>query len=223
MKWLLLLFIPLGCLAVWGCFGVTQHLIMALDQWGAAGAQLAQAGQILNRPKWGTLAQVDSVLLNSRLTLDATNKILIHEGHSLDHYDAVADQLGGDIHSLSLHLAGTADALSDTARTASATVASANLALQTARPLIEALATTTQSSGKTLNDLDARIADPRVDALMDHLRGVASSTDGIMGDFRQVADKETKEFLKPTKWYMVPVKRAGEGIDILSAIARNFP
>jgi hypothetical protein len=63
-------------------------------------------------------------------------------------------------------------------------------------------------------------------ALTDTLGNAASMTGSwaaVSVDARKVADKETADFLKPVRWYMKPVKRAGEIIDITAAVARHAP
>jgi hypothetical protein len=45
----------------------------------------------------------------------------------------------------------------------------------------------------------------------------------ISGDFRQVSDKTTADYLRPVPWYLWPVKRSGELLDIGAAVARHTP
>jgi hypothetical protein len=52
---------------------------------------------------------------------------------------------------------------------------------------------------------------------------ITGNANGIVGDFRQIADKETKDYLKPVPWYLYPVKKGGELIDIGAAVARHIP
>lgn len=46
---------------------------------------------------------------------------------------------------------------------------------------------------------------------------------GIVGNGRKISDKVTADFLKPVPWYMKPIKRGGELIDIVAAAARHVP
>lgn len=50
-----------------------------------------------------------------------------------------------------------------------------------------------------------------------------SAWTAISEDARKVADRETNAYLKPTPWYMQPVKRFGELWDVTAAIARHTP
>lgn len=63
-------------------------------------------------------------------------------------------------------------------------------------------------------------------ALTDTLGNAASMTASwaaISGDARQVADRATANYLKPVPWYLWPVKRGGEVLDIGAAVARHTP
>jgi hypothetical protein len=220
----LLIVSPLIALAAWGCFGLTNHLIVAIDKIGDAvpakektSALVDKAGAALdtvNRPcggghPCGTLANIDKAIvkIGDLLTSSQRQEIAVT--------NAAAANMAS-VNGMALHINKLADAGAETVQALTVDAKTANAAIASIQPLAEA-------STRTIDSLDARIRDPRIDALMDHIRGVSESSDAIAGDLRQVADKETKDFLRPTKWYLVPLKRGGQVIDIVSAIARNAP
>jgi hypothetical protein len=74
-----------------------------------------------------------------------------------------------------------------------------------------------------VTDVRTFINAPALSATVANVAAVTGNANGIVGDFRQIADKETADFLKPVPWYMKPIKRAGEIMDIGAAVARNAP
>jgi len=111
-------------------------------------------------------------------------------------------------------LTGTAKAATETLHGASLDLEAVNDSIQVTKPLIEA-------SAKTVQDYGA-IA-PYLKQSMVNMQGITLHFNAIAGDAQQVSDKETKDFLKPVKWYMRPVKRFGEFWDITAAVARHTP
>jgi hypothetical protein len=64
----------------------------------------------VNTPKSGTLSMLDDTIFQGRLTIDATNKVLIHEQNQLSTIDADIASLSGHIESTLTTLSGTATA-----------------------------------------------------------------------------------------------------------------
>jgi hypothetical protein len=119
-----------------------------------------------------------------------------------------------DIHNTSLALAGTANAATGALKQGQTDLSTMNDSLAATKPLIEASTLTVQ----------------HYDALSPFLKDIAANGqsmtfhfNAIAGDGQKIADKETTDFLKPTKWYMVPVKRLGEIWDVTAAVARHAP
>jgi DNA repair ATPase RecN len=74
-----------------------------------------------------------------------------------------------------------------------------------------------------ISDVRAFVNKPSLTEAISNFENMTNSGAGILWDARQVADKETNDFLKPRKWYMIPASRAGELLDIGAAVARNAP
>jgi len=72
-------------------------------------------------------------------------------------------------------------------------------------------------------DLDALLKKRAIEELLDNLAGITHHGNAIAGDFQDVADKARADYLRPVKWYMQPVKQAGNIMDIGAAVARHMP
>jgi ABC-type transporter Mla subunit MlaD len=102
-----------------------------------------------------------------------------------------------------------ASALADTAETANRTI-------QSAQPLLEA-------STRAVEHFDSLVNSPDLSQALSHVDGMTASGDAILGDARKVADHETANWLKPVKWYMQPIKKSSDLLDIAAAISRHTP
>lgn len=223
--------IALLILSAWGFFGLTRHAIVAIDNWGNAGAAIASDGNAfaatlanVNRPckgmsgpdACGTLAQINKTVVKVG---DAIVTTQLQERDAAPHLIVAMDALNDSAH----RLGGTADALTamavattGSADTLTATLGDAGATIRDARPLLASFT----ESGDALNALLKRKA---ITDLTDNLAGVTGHLNGITGDLQKVADKTTADYLKPVPWYMQPIKKGGELIDIGAAIARHTP
>lgn len=171
----------------------------------------------------GPITETDKLLLALKSTTVHADMVIAHEDHNLAAYDRNLHSLvvrGADISGRIADLVGAA---TDTAHSASATLQTANRTIEDFQPLLASLNATAQASTRTIDSVDARIRDPRLDAIMQHIEGVSASADGIVGDGRKVADKVTTDYLKPVPWWKWPLQRGGELMDIGSAVARQMP
>ena len=126
------------------------------------------------------------------------------------------DTVGDSVKTVAGRLSTTADAATGLLHTTSTAMDKLNDDKSGLSPLLAAYT----GAG---NDMDALIKGHAVNDTLTNLQFTTQNVAGVTLDLRQVADKETADYLKPTKWYMVPAKRAGEFIDIGSAVARNIP
>lgn len=74
-----------------------------------------------------------------------------------------------------------------------------------------------------VTDVRAFINQPTLKTTVANVDALTGQWAAISGDFRQVADKTTADYLKPVPWYMWPVKRGSELLDIGAAVARHVP
>jgi hypothetical protein len=174
-------------LTAWGCFGLTQHLIMAIDHYGDAGAAAQQTLAILNKPKYDTLAEVDATLLQGRLTIDAVNKVAIHEQHQLSTFDGYAARLVTDIDGLSHHADSTLASASQTAQAASRAIGTLNTTIGAAQPLLASSNALIQTANKTVGDYDFFATDPHVREFITHLDSTMGHIDGTTADVQYKA------------------------------------
>ena len=215
-------------LTVWGCFGLTRVAYTALEKWGNAAPDLKPTLDHLNRPckgpagpdACGTLAQINKTAIDAG---DAIVRTQLIERATTPHITAAMDQFSTAADNLSItaqSLTGTAKAATGTLTAATGTFNEGMDTLSTfnakAGPLLDAY---TQSG----NDMDALIKRKAIGDLLDNLAGVTAHGNAIAGDFQQVADKARADYLRPTPWYLQPVHRAGDIMDISAAIARHTP
>jgi hypothetical protein len=219
--------ITLAAISVWGCFGLNHAAIIALDRWGAAAPTVGKTDAVLdhlNRPckgasgpdACGTLAQINKTAIDAG---DAIVRTQLIERSTQPHIIAAMDEFGQTAKHLSStadSLKGTADALTGTAQGATDTLAEGKRTIAAAQPLLAAY---TQSG----NDMDALIKRKAIGDLLDNLAGVTAHGNAIAGDFQQVADKARADYLRPVPWYMQPIKKSSQLIDIGAAIARHTP
>jgi hypothetical protein len=185
----------------------------------------------------GTLTRTEAVLSKFYAVasnVDKTTKVIADSSKA--QADGVADTM--------LQARGTLSAASDTLKGLQTTSAKLNESADAATGLLRAGTGTVTQATQDLRTLDASISATRpliMDAdvavqnfdnllaspdLADALRNVSTVTQNasvISSDFRQVSNKATADYLKPTKWYMQPIKRFGEIWDIGAAVARHTP
>jgi len=224
----------LAALSVWGACGLTMHVIIAVDRWGSAAPTYGKIDAVLdhlNRPckgasgpdACGTLAQINKTAIDSG---DAIVRTQLIERAAQPHIISAMDEFSHT----AKHLSSTADSLSETAHAATGTLDAATdtigegkHTIAAAQPLFAQLTAngaSLQAATDTLNDTLKRKA---VGEMLDNLAGATGQGNAILGDFRQVADKARADYLRPVPWYMQPVHRAGDVLDIGAAIARHTP
>ncbi len=232
-------------LTVWGACGLARHVIIAVDKWGDAAPDLKPTLATLNRPcgfrnvkssanystfysegslmPCGTLAEIATSVVKAG---DAVVQTQLVERATTPHITAAMDTLNQS----ATKLGGTADSLTETAHAATGTLEAATdtigegkRTIAAAQPLLAQLTAngaSLQTATDTLNDTLKRKA---VGEMLDNLEGATGQGNAILGDLRQVADKARADYLRPVPWYMQPIHRAGDFLDIGAAIARHTP
>ena len=209
-------------LAVYGAWGGWHHIIVAAD--GVTATMAKVSG------KNGTIAMADEDIGVMRSLLVHADLVARHEQQQLSIYDGYGAQLFADFHGLAGKGDTAVDAVTETANAAKGTLTQATTDLGTlngsiaaTKPLIEAGTTTISRVGVASDDLDALLKKRAIEELLDNLAGITHHGNAIAGDFQDVADKARADYLRPVKWYMQPVKQAGNIMDISAAIARHTP
>ena len=221
--------VALTAITVWGAFGLNHSAIVALDRWGAAAPGAGETDAVLdhiNRPckgasgpdACGTLAQINKTAIDAG---DAVVRTQLIERASQPHIISAMDEFGQTAKHLSStadSLKGTADALTGTAQGATDMLAEGKRTIAAAQPLLESSTHAVDTFGLAVGDIQHR-ADP----VIDNLGGIAVHFNAISGQFELVTRKAAADYLRPVPWYMQPVKKGGELIDIGAAIARHTP
>ena len=223
---------------VWGAIGLTNHIIVAVDKWGNSAPDLKPTLATLNRPcgirnvkssanystfysegslmPCGTLAEVATSVVKAG---DAVVQTQLVERATTPHVTAAMDQFGA----AAVHLSGTADALSKTASAGAQTLNALTVDEIALKQPIESANYVILKAGNSVDDFDALLKRKAIGDVLDNLAGATGQGNAILGDFRQVADKARADYLKPVPWYMQPIHRAGDIMDISAAIARHTP
>ena len=202
-------------LAVWGCFGLNHAAIVALDKWGNAAPDLKPTLEAISGPR-GTLHEVNKAAVKIG---DAIVQTQLVERATTPHVTTAMDQFGA----AAVHLSGTADALSKTASAGAQTLNALTVDEIALKQPIESANYVILKAGNSVDDFDALLKRKAIGDVLDNLAGATGQGNAILGDFRQVADKARADYLKPVPWYMQPIHRAGDIMDISAAIARHTP
>jgi hypothetical protein len=168
-----------GVLAVatWGGFGVSRHIIVAVDKWGNSAPDLKPTLTTLNRPcgirnvksnanystfysegslmPCGTLAEVATSVVKAG---DAVVQTQLVERTTAPHVTAAMDTLNDSAQKLggtADNLSGTATALTGTANAATGTLTAATTTIQTAGTTIAAFQPVLGHLNASSADLDA--------------------------------------------------------------------
>jgi hypothetical protein len=224
---LLLSAIAALCLGIYGAWGLNRHLIVALDKWGDGGQaefiELHRTLQELNAPcvgfhgsvSCGPLAQLSQtekdigiVAAQSALQVKQTGALVTAAAQSVQRASA-------DIHSLTVSASGTMNE-------ATTTLGTANESLRELQPLETNLAATAAASTVTINGLNGRIGDPRVDALLTDFRKMADSGADIAADGKTVADYGTKQITGKKSFLQRVEGYSGDLFDITAYLARHY-
>lgn len=211
--------------SVWGCFGLTRHVIVSVDRWGAAAPASGKIDAVLdhlNRPckgasgpdACGTLAQINKTAIDAGDAIVTTQRAematIPHVTAAMDQFGMAAQHLSGTADTLK----GTADALTGTARGATATLAESQRTIAAAQPLLAQLTANGASLQTATNILNARLADPQIDALVSHVSGMSASGDKMLAD----AQWKTHQLLHPDKVKLGFWGAAWAGVKAIHAI-----
>ena len=149
---------------------------------------------------------LDDTILQGRLTIDATNKVLIHEQTQLGAIDGYASHLDREVSNLAGSGSRTLDAITGTARGSTDTLS----AVQGRRDLKTlgyiadgAFPPLLERSTATVGDLDALLKDKAVYGTLDNVQSMTSSGSAILinAPGRWQTRRLGKHILKPKPWW----------------------
>jgi len=170
------------------CVGLTVGASRIMD-----GVQASL--KTVNAPKSGTFSMLDDTILQGRLTIDATNKVLIHEQNQLGTLDADIENLSSHTDATLTALTGAANGLTTTATRASTAISgvqnhlnpvldATTTALGSANERIKGLATTQMEINGAIADFDARLNDPNLTKTIANVQNVTGSAALATADFQ---------------------------------------
>ena len=172
-------------LSVWGCMGLTRHVIVAVDKWGDASpaSTLVKVNATLdavNAPcvdfhgSWtcGPIQQLSQTEKNvgilaarSARQVQQTGVLVTAVAHNLDTVGVAIKETAG-------HVNGTADAAAGTFNAATGTLNAGASTLNSFKPLVLHMDT-------TASDLDALLASPDLSQAIQHLNETSGNVAGI--------------------------------------------
>ena len=175
--------------------GTLDNINGATGTWSAASAQQIASFAAIERDLRAELWHVDRVLLATTDTMTAAKGAVITANAQMQH---IAPLL-------------------DSARDATA-------AIPGTLAYIQADTHTLMLNGNgAVSDVRDFINQPSLTGTLTNVQSITQSAAGISEDARKVADKATADYLKPVPWYLYPVKRSGQLLDIGAAVARHTP
>jgi hypothetical protein len=179
-------FVIVGGLGLWYGPPVATRAVTALD--GVNGALAT-----VNRPKTGTLAEIDATARDTRVALDNVNKAAIHERLQLAAIDADRERIVASA-------TGLLDALHDQAGHVGPVLDSAKASEDALTARLQQAGVTETQLNRAIADMDARINDPaitktldHVEQLSDHASGVAGATEKMANHVESVLDNPHKQ------------------------------
>ena len=211
------------CLFGYGGVLLFPHIIAAVDATRDVAQQGVIAGTTFNHPKWGTLYEVDQTLKNIRLTVDAANKVAIHEEHQLSTIDGYASHLDREVSDLAGSSGRTLDAIATTAQGATDTLSEAQTDLATARTSLVAIPPLMEAYTRSGEDLDTLLRSQAISGTLENVDALTGNLNGIAADGRKVTDKLTTDFLAPQPWWKKIGRFASDGFDYGALAARHIP
>ena len=191
----------LACVVLYKAIGIENASTGTL---GGVNTALAT----VNRPKSGTLSMLDDTILQGRLTLDATNKVLIHEQTQLGTLDTDIANLSGKVDTTLTALSGTATAASTSLKTLtdgiSPVLVSTNVAVGQIGATVAGLQPVEKAATKSFTDMDALALNPNWPQLIENAQKVSGefvttvgTTNHMLFTFDAVETKATHSYQNP--------------------------
>jgi hypothetical protein len=226
------LFVAVIGAAAWGLSGLTHHAIIAIDKWADAAPAKGRTDALLS-------AASTAVSGTASASQASLTQVAAAASNGIGKLAAVGPELGravvetaGNINRPCRNQGGpdACGTLAEVGKTmvkvGDAIVSTQIVERQSTPHMTEAMdAFRNASLGLKQNseDLTAILKDQAIKRSMTNVASLTDSWAGISADARRVADKATSDFLKPVPWYMKPIKKGSEIIDITAAAARHIP
>lgn len=174
------------------------HIDAATGTWSNASAQQASSVSAIERDVRAELWHVDRVLLDGSKTLQEAQGAIDTANGQLTHVAPLLDATRSAVDAIPSavkQIADDADGI---------------------RPILA-------NADGAVTDVRWFIRQPALTDTIGNVSSMTASWAAISVDGRKVTDKVTADYLKPVPWYLWPVKRSGELLDIGAAVARHTP
>lgn len=164
----------------------------------------------------GTLANVDKLVVKVGDIAVDTQKQVRQTGVLIN---TASQSLTSTSQTLNAQLSHMGPLL-DSARAASDALP---VTLQHVNTAVDGITPVLASTDGAVGDFRRFLTAPALIGTLNNVDSMTGSWAGVSGDLRKVADKTTADYLRPVPWYLWPVKRGGELLDIGAAVARHAP
>lgn len=185
--------ITLAAITVWGGMGLTSHLIVAIDRWGASAPDLKPTIDAISGPR-GTIHEVNKAIVKIG---DAVVTTQIQERKTQPYIVATMDEFS----QTAKHLSGTANAATGTLNAATETLGEGKRTIADAQPLLIQLTANGASLQRTTDTLNDTLKRKAVGEMLDNLAGITGHTNALMDDGQRVGDDLTRRYFTPSPWY----------------------
>lgn len=174
---------------------VVAHLDTATGAWANASAKQAESMTAIQHDIRVELWHVDRLLLDGSQTLQAARGAINTANDQLTHVAPLLDSTRAAVDAIPPAIKQITD---DT------------------RPIMA-------NADGAVGDFRKFISAPAITDTLGNVATITGNAAAITTDGRKVSDKMTDDFLKPVPWYMYPVKKGSQLLDIFSAVARHTP
>lgn len=206
------------------CLSAIGYSALKLPDLAPTLARANTALDTVNRPckgtSCGTLASVDKVVVkigdiavDTQLQVQQSGTLINAASQSLTstatHLNAAVDTANAQL----THLGP----LMDSARAATDSIPPA---VQSVTPVFESVFASVDGA---VGSFQRFLTAPGLTGTIDNVSDLTAQWAAISADGRKVTDKITADYFKPVPWYMWPVKKSSELLDIGAAVARHTP
>jgi hypothetical protein len=175
-----------------------KNINAATGAWSQASAQQVASVAAIERDLRAQLWHVDRVLNAGENTLKSAQGALDTANVQLTHVAPLLDATRGAV-----------DAIPTTLN-------HVNTAVDGVAPLLA-------NGNGAVTDFRRFITAPALTGTLSNVDSMTASWAATSGDLRRVADKMTADYFKPVPWYLYPMKKSSELLDIGAAVARHTP
>ncbi|HEY6018474.1 MAG TPA: hypothetical protein VIY48_00805 [Candidatus Paceibacterota bacterium] len=167
----------------------------------------------INKQWIGKTGQLQTVLRSVNYTLDVAGTTSKKESLMLDTWNNEITKTFQNVN----------DLVVNTSKQTTSMVNTVNNTVGHVNPVLDEAVVMIKKSEVSIDNVNTLTGNPDIPVVLSNVKNVTASAAGITEDAHKVADKATADYLKPVPWYMQPVKKGGELIDIGAAVARHTP